>query len=243
MKKTKIILWIGAILLSLTCSCTSAKKVNYADREWHISDYYGQIIDKDTTYRMTFGDVLIPVGLNIISSADSAAKYPGMDRFIYDILHTAGIENDELLFFVPYFGTIFVRLKNECRQKKPISISSNLNDKNPPYTFSIYDNDVEDWNRKPNEMYTYTYFNYRKQQILVVDFYDYGETPIAQIHVYQTRNKMTDRMSLTCRWEFFTHKVKDYKKYIDFWSNRINGHRANSFANYRIGQEQLKKKK
>lgn len=44
-------------VLTLACGCSSLKPVNYANRQWHISEHYGQIIDRDTTYRMTFGDV------------------------------------------------------------------------------------------------------------------------------------------------------------------------------------------
>lgn len=84
MKKKKRISYILAVVATLisTASCSTTTGLVFADREWHISDHYGQIIDKDTTYRMTFGDILIPVPLTIISSNDSVVKYPGMDRFL-----------------------------------------------------------------------------------------------------------------------------------------------------------------
>ena len=78
MKQISYILFAG-LIIALMNSCNSLKPVTYANRDWHISDYYGQIIDKDTTYRMTFGDVIIPQEMAIISCADSASKYPGMD--------------------------------------------------------------------------------------------------------------------------------------------------------------------
>ncbi len=87
MNQTISILLAGLILVVMN-SCSSRKPVKYANRDWHISNYYGQIIDKDTTYRMTFGEVLIPEEMAIISCADSAAKYPGMERFIAVILKT-----------------------------------------------------------------------------------------------------------------------------------------------------------
>ncbi len=110
----------------------------------------------------------------------------------------------------------------------------------------VYEEYVEDWHRKPDEMYTYTYFDSKKQRILVVDFYDYGETPIAQIFVTQSQNKLTDKMQLTTQWpywDFSKYQLKDYKRNVEFWSHMIERHRKNAFENYKIGQEQLKKKK
>lgn len=251
MKQLSIILFTS-LLTILASSCNPLKPVNYANREWHISNCYGQIIDKDTTYRMTFGDVLIPQDMAIISCADSAAKYPGMERFIADILKTAGLQNDEVLFYSPVHGKIFVRLTNEPLAERPSSITANmqsltLNRENErPYTMWVYDDDVEDWHRKPEEMYTYTYFDRKKQRVLVVDFYDYGETPIAQIFVTQSRNKKTDKMQLPTQkqlWDFSKHNLRDYERDIEFWSHMIECHRSNAFANYKIGQEQLKGQK
>lgn len=251
MKQFSIILFAG-LIIALMNGCGSLPPVNFADREWHISDYYGQIIDKDTTYRMTFGDVLIPQEMAIISCADSAAKYPGMEIFIADILKTAGLQNDEVLFYSPAHGKIFVRLTNEPPAKRPSSLTAGMplltlnKDNERPYTMWVYDDDVEDWHRKADQMYTYTYFDKKKQRVLVVDFYDYGVTPIAQISVTQSRNKMTDRMKLPTQkqlWDFSKHRLKDYERDIEFWSHRVECHRANAFANYKIGQEQLMKKR
>ena len=251
MKQISNILFVGLMIILMN-SCSSLKPVKYADREWHISDYYGQIIDKDTTYRMTFGDVLIPQEMAIISCADSAAKYPGMEKFIADILKTTGLQNDEVLFYSPAHGKIFVKLTNEPPAKRPSSQTADMqslmlnNDNERPYTMWVYDDDIEDWHRKPGEMYTYTYFDKKKQRVLVVDIYDYGETPIAQIFVTQSRNKMTDKMQLPTQkqlWDFSKHRLKDYERDVEFWSHRIEWHRDNAFANYKIGQEQLKKKR
>ena len=110
----------------------------------------------------------------------------------------------------------------------------------------IRDDDVENWQRKETEMYTYAYFDKKKQRVLVVDFYDYGVTPVAQISVIQFRNKMTDRMKLPTQkqlWDFTHHRLEDYEHDILYWSYQIDNHRDNAFANYKIGQEQLKKKR
>ncbi len=201
---------------------------------------------------MTFGKVLIPKEMTIISCADSAAKYSGMERFIADILKTTGLQDDEVLFYSPTHGIMFVRLTNEPPAKRPSSLTAGMhyltlnNENELPYTMWVYDDDVEDWHRKPDEMYTYTYFDKKKQRVLVVDFYEYGETPIAQIFEKQSRNKMTDKMQLPTQgqlWDFSKHRLKDFKRDIEFWSHIIDSHRNNAFENYKIGQEQLKKKK
>ena len=241
-----------ALTVMFLTGCSSPKGIAFANREWHISDYYGQIIDKDTTYRMTFGNVLIPQEMAIISCADSAAKYPGMERFIADILKTAGLQEDDVLFYSPAHGKMFVRLKNDFPAKRPSSLTAGMplltlhKENEQPYTMWVYDDDVEKWHRKPDEMYTYTYFDKKKQRILVVDFYNYGETPIAQIFVTQSRNKLTDKMQLPTQkqlWDFSKHKLKDYERDVEFWSHWVECHRNNAFDNYIIGQEQLKKKK
>lgn len=240
MKQNSRGLLLLVVFAAIVSGCNTLAPVNYADREWSISSSYGHIIDRDTTYRMTFGDVLIPENLAIISCADSAAKYPGMERFLADILKTAGLQNDELLFYSPCHGKIFVRLTSEPPALRPSSITADMS-ADRPFTMWIYDDDDEDWHRKPGEMYTYTYFDKKKQRILVVDYYDYGSTPIAQIFVFQSRNKMTDRMQLPTQrmlWDYSKHNLKDYARDIEFWSNIVDGHRRNALANYRIGQEQ-----
>lgn len=239
----KQLLIIPALLL-MFAACSAPKGLVFANRDWHISNYYGQIIDRDTTYRMTFGNVLIPDPLTIISSADSLAKYPGLDKFLSDVLHTARLDSAEILFYTPYMQTIFVRPKGDIKLTRPSSLSSSLDDEKP-FTMWMYEDDVEKWNRTPTEMYTYTYFDRKKQRVLVVDFYDYGDEPIAQIFVFQSHTKATRKINLppSCRWAFFKHKLKDYERDVEFWSYIINEHRQLAFSNYKIGQEQKNRKK
>lgn len=244
MKQNSTIRFLLALTVSaiLAC-CTSPRELVFANREWHISDYYGQIIDKDTTYRMTFGNILIPKALAIVSSTDSVAKYPGMDKFLSDILKTVRIDSAEILFYAPEMATMFVRPTGKMPPMKPSSMSVALNEERPPYTMWIYD-DMDEWIRKPNEMYTYIYFNKRKKQLLILDTYDYGDTPIAQISIYQSQNKRTEDMNIPqylyngfYRW----HDLKNGFRDIEFWAHCIENRRKNAFANYKIGQEQRKK--
>ncbi|MDE6842291.1 MAG: hypothetical protein K2J24_02070 [Muribaculaceae bacterium] len=234
---------VTAIILMLA-GCSTRKALIFADRDWHISNYYGQIIDRDTTYRMTFGNVLIPDPLPIISSVDSLVKYPGMDKLISDILHTARLDSAEILFYAPNMQTMFVRPKEGVQLTRPSSLSSSLTDERP-YTMWIYEDDVEVWKRTPTEMYTYTYFDRKNKRILVVDFYDYGDEPIAQIFVFQTSTKALQKAGIpvTIRKSFYRHDLNDYERYVEFWSYLVNCHRELAFSNYKIGQEQKNRKK
>lgn len=245
MKNKKSIFYSIAITiyLILLAGCSAPRGLVFADRDWHISDYYGQIIDKDTTYRMTFGNVLIPVPLAIVSSADSVAKYPGMDRFIADILHTAHLDSAEILFYAPEMLTMFVKPRTAMPPLRPSSISSPMSAERP-YTMWVNEDDVEDWTRKPDEMYTYVYYSKRKRQLLIVDLFDYGDTPIAQITVFQSKNKATAKMNVPethLRSFYVVHDLRNYMKYIEYWAANVQSHRNRAFTNYKIGQEQLGK--
>lgn len=246
MKQRKWLKWsfVPIVALLLLSGCSTHRGLVFADREWHISNYYGQIIDKDTTYRMTFGNVLIPDPLAIVSSADSVAKYPGMDRFIAEILHTARLDSAEILFYAPQMQTMFVKPKHTLPPMKPSSISVSMLDEHP-YTMWVQDDDVEDWTRKPTEMYTYTYFNKRKKQLLRVDCYDYGDEPIAQITVLQSRNRSNSKMKVpeNLRRAFWYHRdMKYFMRDIEFWGHQVDYPRKYAFGNYRIGQEQKLRK-
>lgn len=237
----RLVLAVGVAILMLS-SCRTPRGVVFADRKWHYSDHYGQVIDEDTTFRVTFGDVLIPDPLTIISSADSLAKYPGMDEFLADILHTANLDGAEILFYAPHMRTMFVRPIGDMPRLRPSSITVEmLSDR--PFAMWIYPDDADDWVRKSNEMYTYTYLDRGKKQLLRVDHYDYGNTPIAQITIFQSENKATSKMNLPKasklaflrKYDFF-----DLVKYIEFWANKIDTRRKIAIANYQIGQQQSK---
>lgn len=228
----------------LMASCSSPKGLVFSNREWHVSDYYGQIIDKDTIYRMTFGNVLIPDPLPIISSADSVARYSGMDKFMSDILHSVHLDSAEILFYAPHMQTMFVRPKGVMPLLKPSSISSPMSDAKP-YTMWVHKDDIEDWTRDSTEMYTYTYYDKGKKQLLIVDHYNYGDIPIAQITIFQSRNKLTSKMGINDNLRRAFFELYDLGKSMDnieYWSHGVEVRRANAFSNYKIGQEQKLRK-
>lgn len=228
----------------LMASCSSHKSLVFSNREWHVSDYYGQIIDKDTTYRMTFGNILIPDPLPIVSSADSIAKYPGMDKFLSDILHTAHLDSAEILFYAPHTLTMFVRPHGVMPPLRPSSITSPMSDAKP-YTMWVNKDDIEDWTRDSTEMYTYTYYDKGKRQLLIVNHYNYGDMPIAQITIFQSKNKLTSKMGVQDNLRRAFYELHDLRKFMDdveFWSHNVAAQRANAISNYKIGQEQKLRK-
>lgn len=232
-----------AAVLSLS-GCGTQCGLVFSNRDWHVSEYFGQLIDADTTWRVTFGERLIPVGLPVISSDDSLRRYSGMDRFLADILHTARLDSAEILFYVPHMSMMLVKPRGTMPSLRPSSVSSPLGDERP-YTMWVSHDDVEDWRRKSGEMYTYTYFDRRKKRLLVVDLYDYGDEPVAQILVLQSTTGATNRMripDMLTRPFFFKHDISEWERDVEFWSHIVDGHRRLAIANYRIGQEQLRRR-
>lgn len=236
---------LPAIVLAavLLVGCSSHRGLVFADREWHVSDHFGQIIDRDTTYRMTFGNVLIPDPLTVISSADSAARYPGMNKFLSEILRVSHLDSAEILFYAPHMQVMFVRPRGAMPHVRPSSVSSPMTDEKP-YTMWVSRENEEEWIRTPTEMYTYTYFDPGKKRLIIVDHYDYGDSPMAQITIFQSKNRMTAKMNIDdcLRHAFFrTHDLSRLDRDIEFWSHQVDGHRRIAFANYKIGQEQAQR--
>lgn len=246
MKSMNLTTSMLAFLISfmLFASCSSPKELLFSNRDWHINSGYGQMIDRDTTYRFTFGNIILPSSPAIISCKDSLDKYPGMDKFMADILHSCRIDSAEILCYVPELERIFVKTNGIMSTGKPNSISTPMYEEKP-YTMWVHDDDVENWTRKDSEMYTYYYFNKRKRQLLIVDFYNYGDTPIAQISVYQSITKKLRKLGVdySIYLCFSRNDISNPLKNIEYWANLVEYRRRIAFSNYKIGQEQKLKTK
>lgn len=238
--------YFGLILVAvlLFSGCRTQRGRVFSNRDWHVSEYFGQLIDADTTWRVTFGERLIPAQLPVISCEDSLRRYPGMDRFLADILHSARLDSAEILFYAPNMLTMLVRPRGAMPPLRPSSVCSPLGDERP-YTMWVSKDDIEDWRRTPDEMYTYTCLDKGKKRLIVVDFYDYGDEPVAQIFVFQSKNGMTERMGIPCLLNcpfFFKHDISKWERDVEFWAHIVDGHRQLAIANYKIGQEQLRRR-
>ena len=219
--------------------CSHPKELLFADRIWYIDNNYGKIIVHDTTYRMVLGNNSYPENLTIISTMDSVTKYPGMKNFIVDVLHTAELDSAQILFYAPHMNMMFVRPKQPMKAIRPSSLTSSINTENP-YTMWTYNEYPENWNRDSTEMYTYTYYDKDKKRLLAIDWFDYGDEPIVQIMIWQTRDKHSSGMKLPWRGTdgFDRHDLKNIANDIEYWGHQLESRRVAAIENYRIGQNQ-----
>ncbi|MDE6543176.1 MAG: hypothetical protein K2K76_04335 [Muribaculaceae bacterium] len=224
----------AALAMIVLWGCSGSRQIRFADEKWRLSEHFGQIINEDTTYRLTFGNRLIPVDMPVIASDDSLAAHKGLDRFMAQILHTTGLDSAEVLFYAPGMSLMFARPKPERNGIQPSSISSNIHGEHP-CTIWVYDDFGEDWVRRPDEMFTYTFVDRRRKQILIVDYFTYMDAPLAQIKVLQTQTSRTKKLGFG-RHTFTKNDINDRSK-IEFWSSAIESHRKLAFGNYMIGQE------
>ena len=206
------------------------------ESDWMISDINGLILNEDTTYCLSFGNDLIPDNLRIIGHADTLSSNPSMYKYVQDLLRISHLDDAKVLFFAPQLDEIFVEIPNGYKYSKPNSVSSNMMEKKP-WTGWIREDDVESWERKQDEMYTYIYRDTKNKLIVIVDCFNYRMQPIARIQRIQTNTKNFRRKfpngEVNSIWADIT-KIEN----LEAISNWIDGHRNKSFTNYKIGQEQ-----
>lgn len=245
MKQRISIKWslVPVSVILLLVSCSTPRGLVFADREWCISNSYGQTIASDTTYRMLLGYNGYPESLTIISSLDSAEKYPGMKNFIADVLHTAQLDSAQVLLYAPHMSIMFVKPLLPMKPVRPSSLTSPMDDK-APYTMWTYEEYPEEWNRDSTEMFTYTYYDKGKKRLLAVDWFNYGDEPFAQIMVWQSRDKQSAGMKLP--WlgtdGFDPHNLKKIVEDIEYWGHQLDARRVMAIENYKIGLRQAKKR-
>lgn len=215
--------------------CINQRVIRFAAHSWTVNEDFGQLINSDTTYRFTVGERLIPVDMPIICSQDSVNRYPGMKEFIYDILHTAGLDSSEILFYAPAMQLMFVKVNDNFEGIRPYGVTSDLREPSKLITFFTSENNPEHWKRQPMEMHTYSYLTKNKKQFLVVDIFDYGDEEIAHIQVNQTKTKSTDKMRIPFT-PFYTHDITDMNHLL-LWSSVVDWHKSVAVANYQIGNE------
>lgn len=221
-------------------SCSSLKPIQMAEDSWRISNHYGQAVNSDSTYRFSFGsNTLVNLEMPLIGKAELLSAQPKMYKYLQKVLKLSRLEGDRVLFFAPTADAFFVELPHGYVTNKPNSISTRLADEKP-WTGWIRDDDVEEWSRKSDEMYTNIYIDRKKKLLVVVDCFNYGDIPVARIQRIQT---CTGRFAKDFPENEVSSVWADVTKpeHLEAISNWIDGHRAVAFENYRIGQE-LKKK-
>lgn len=220
-------------------SCSSLKPIQMAEDSWRISNHYGQAVNSDSTYCFSFGNTLVESEMPLIGRTELLSVQPKMYSYLQKVLKLARLEGSRVLFFAPTADALFVELLQGHISDKPNSISTRLADEKP-YTGWIRDDDVEEWCRKSDEMYTNIYIDRKNKLLVVVDRFNYGDIPVARIQRIQTR---TEKFSKDFPENEVSSVWADVTKpeHLEAISNWIDGHRAIAFENYRIGQE-LKQK-
>lgn len=216
-------------------SCTSRKELLFANRNWHISDYYGRVVDRDSLLQFSLGDGLIDKSTPLIGCKDSVAAGSRFHNYISDILRLSGLENATILVYAPVMGTMFVILPEGYTDVKPNSISVKILDERP-CTSWVRDDDNEIWERQHDQMYTNIYKDKRHKLLVIVDKFNYGTLPIARIQIIQSWTKQFAKR--------FPHEEAssvwadiDKAEHLEALSYWIDSHRKISFDNYRIGVE------
>ena len=217
-------------------SCSSLKPIEMSESSWKISDSYGLAIDNDTTYCLSFGNDLTPDDLWMIGNADTLASNPQMYKYVQELLHLSCLDGAKVLFFAPKIDEMFVEIPNGYKYSKPNSVSNNIMDKHP-WTGWVRDDDIESWEREPDEMYTYIYIDKKDKLLVIVDNFNYGMQSIARIQRIQTNTEKFRRKfpngEVNSIWADITKP-----EHLEAIANWIDGHRNKSFENYRLGQTQ-----
>lgn len=177
--------------------------------------------------------------MTIICNSDSAAKYPGTEKYIYDILHLCGLDSAKVLFFAPEERTMWVELPDRYVDVKPVSFSYLLSDENPRTDWS-WDDDPHEGQRPADQIYTNTYLDKKNKCLAIVDKMNYGDTPAARVIIFQSRTKGIEKLGIYPDW-MLTLSVTDMR-HIEMLSNWIDSRRKVSFYNYRLGQEMKRRK-
>ncbi|WP_289705865.1 hypothetical protein [Bacteroides acidifaciens] len=233
----KTITYLAMSLLALfTLSCSGLKPVAMSGKEWSISNYYGQAIDKDSTFCFSFWhNTLVDKDTPLIGSEDSLRRNPELYKYAQEILRLSRLENAEVLLYAPKMGVMFVKLPSGYVEPKPNSQSANMLD-SKPWTGWVRDDDVEKWERKEDQMYTNLYYDKGKKMLTIADRFNYGDLPIARIQIIQTRTKPFMKRfpdgKVSSVWASL-----DKVEHLEAFSNWIDWHRKVSFENYSIGQK------
>lgn len=92
-----LLLIASAISVFMT-GCKTEKRLDFSEDHWHISEYYGQLINRDTSYRFTFGEVLIPAEMPVISNSDMLKNFPGMEKYLITFLRRRELTAEKFFF-------------------------------------------------------------------------------------------------------------------------------------------------
>ena len=218
----KIVEYIIVALSLILTGCAGVKNVPFSSDVWRVHPTSGYIENSDSTCSFNLCSDMVECELLLIDS----------DTYLNKICSHLEVNCDSILLYAPTKGLLFVEI-SENTPWKPRSQSANLSSEKP-YTAWVRDNDVEDWNRKSDEIYTNVILDKRAKHLLVIDRITYDERDLAIIHIIQTETQKFRRMGLPL-WSGTWADVTD-PTCLEPISNWIEGHRKVALENYRRGQ-------
>ncbi len=215
-------------------SCATSKNVNFVPgSKWTADVRHGNVANADSSFIFTFptANDFDTTTLVICRDADFL-PYPKLDNYLSRIKKEVGLSEARTLVFLPEKNTLWLELPDGYTYERPKSITKNMLDE-CPYTMWVRNDDAEQWNRQPEEMYTYTYTDNRWKWLCIVDIFNYASTPVARVTVLQTETKRFRAIGLPgdSYWPFATTSLES----IEMLSNWVDGHRAISIDNFKKG--------
>jgi len=228
----KIVEYIIVALSLILTGCAGVKNVPFSSDVWRVHPTSGYIENSDSTCSFNLCSDMVECELLLIDSDTDALGYKGLKPYLNKICSHLEVNCDSILLYAPTKGLLFVEI-SENTTWKPRSQSANLSSEKP-YTAWVRDNDVEDWNRKSDEIYTNVILDKRAKHLLVIDRITYDERDLAIIHIIQTETQKFRRMGLPL-WSGTWADVTD-PTCLEPISNWIEGHRKVALENYRRGQ-------
>lgn len=228
----KIVEYIIVALSLILTGCAGVKNVPFSSDVWRVHPTSGYIENSDSTCSFNLCSDMVECELLLIDSDTDALGYKGLKPYLNKICSHLEVNCDSILLYAPTKGLLFVKI-SENTPWKPRSQSANLSSEKP-YTAWVRDNDVEDWNRKSDEIYTNVILDKRAKHLLVIDRITYDERDLAIIHIIQTETQKFRRMGLPL-WSGTWADVTD-PTCLEPISNWIEGHRKVALENYRRGQ-------
>lgn len=216
-------------------ACSSGRQIAFSDEHWHFSYASGHIVNQDSTIQISFGDHFLDPSATLISCPDSLSVYPGAESYVFRILKTCGLDNSRVWLYSPVENTMWVELPDGFVDVKPQAVSFNLLE-NRPVTSWVWDDDVSDGKRKPTEIYSNTFVNKSLGTLIVVDKLNYGDRPMACLHIFQSANKLSDSLHFK-PWHWANKGNLLNHSYADILANWIDSRREVIFKNYRLGQQ------
>ena len=213
--------------------CGSNQELYFANKDWLVSKYTNEVKDTDSIYNFYFGNIDYE-NTPLIGKGESKYLSPQLSGYLREILHLCKLNGAKILLYAPKENKVFVVLPENYEDIKPNSMSFCLDD-STPWTMWVRPDDVEIWNRQPDQMYTNLYCNKKKGTITIVDKFNYGETPIAQIYIIQSANKNIINKFPNNEIGSVWAEINKTES-LELLSNWIDGHRKISFVNYHNGK-------